>query len=156
MGEPGPEAHQKLTGANGGLADIAEDTPTGQEIDAEDEVELRTGYPGSPHCSGNSHRERTGHAGRPAHGARVGGQPSERAGLVRVRALLDRATGISEIVEPEGEVTRREADLESLLKRQQTLAASTITVRISLDGAEWESLDHAAPEAHQESTGAEG
>ncbi|WP_051386408.1 DUF4349 domain-containing protein [Actinokineospora inagensis] len=64
---------------------------------------------------------------------------TQRASLARVRALLDRATGISEIVELEGEVTRREADLESLLKRQQALAGSvalsTITVRISLDGA---------------------
>ncbi|GLZ38238.1 DUF4349 domain-containing protein [Actinokineospora sp. NBRC 105648] len=64
---------------------------------------------------------------------------TQRASLNRVRLLLDRATGISEIVQLESEVTRREADLESLLKRQQALAGSvamsTVTVRISQDGA---------------------
>ncbi|SES24233.1 DUF4349 domain-containing protein [Actinokineospora terrae] len=64
---------------------------------------------------------------------------TQRASLARVRALLDRAGTISEIVQLEGEVTRREAELESLLKRREVLAGSvalsTVTVRISLDGA---------------------
>ncbi|GLW95710.1 DUF4349 domain-containing protein [Actinokineospora globicatena] len=64
---------------------------------------------------------------------------TQRASLARVRALLDRAGTISEIVQLEGEVTRREAELESLLKRREALAGSvalsTVTVRISVDGA---------------------
>ncbi len=64
---------------------------------------------------------------------------TQRASLNRVRALLDRATGISEVVQLESEVTRREADLESLLKRREALAGSvamsTVTLRLSLEGA---------------------
>ncbi|MGQ0839312.1 DUF4349 domain-containing protein [Actinokineospora sp.] len=63
---------------------------------------------------------------------------TQRASLERVRALLGRATGIAEIVQIESEVTRREADLESLLKRREALAGSvamsTVTLRISLGG----------------------
>ncbi|WP_026424328.1 DUF4240 domain-containing protein [Actinokineospora inagensis] len=40
-----PEAHQELTGAEGGLPDIAEGAPTGQEFDVEHEVELRNRLP---------------------------------------------------------------------------------------------------------------
>ncbi|WP_436492604.1 DUF4349 domain-containing protein [Actinokineospora sp. HUAS TT18] len=62
---------------------------------------------------------------------------TQRASLDRVRALLGRATGISEIVQLESEVTRREADLESLLKRREKLAGSvamsTVTLRMSID-----------------------
>ncbi|GAA3003825.1 DUF4349 domain-containing protein [Actinokineospora diospyrosa] len=64
---------------------------------------------------------------------------TQRTSLARVRALLDRATSISEIVQLESEVTRREAELESLLKRREALAGSValsaVTVRISVDGA---------------------
>ncbi|WP_245931612.1 DUF4349 domain-containing protein [Actinokineospora auranticolor] len=64
---------------------------------------------------------------------------TQRTSLSRVRALLDRATAISEIVQLESEVTRREADLESLLKRREALAGSvamsTVSVRIAADGA---------------------
>ncbi|MBM7770506.1 hypothetical protein JOD54_000710 [Actinokineospora baliensis] len=64
---------------------------------------------------------------------------TQRTSLARVRALLDRATSITEIVQLEGEVTRREAELESLLKRREALAGSValsaVTIRISQDGA---------------------
>ncbi|OLR90760.1 DUF4349 domain-containing protein [Actinokineospora bangkokensis] len=63
---------------------------------------------------------------------------TQRASLERVRALLANATSVSDIVSIEGEVTRREADLESLLSRQQTLAGSvalsTITVKLTRTG----------------------
>ncbi|CRK60230.1 putative lipoprotein [Alloactinosynnema sp. L-07] len=62
---------------------------------------------------------------------------TQRASLERVRALLGQATGISEVVQLESEVTRREADLESLLKRREKLAGSvamsTVTLRMSRD-----------------------
>lgn len=62
---------------------------------------------------------------------------TQRASLERVRALLARAGQISEIVQLEAEVTRREADLESLLKRRERLAGSvamsTVTLRLSRD-----------------------
>ncbi|SDD42590.1 DUF4349 domain-containing protein [Actinokineospora iranica] len=64
---------------------------------------------------------------------------TQRASLNRVRALLDRATDISEIVRLESEVTRREADLDSLLKRREGLAGSvamsTVTLRIAKAGS---------------------
>ncbi|SDI66964.1 protein of unknown function [Actinokineospora alba] len=64
---------------------------------------------------------------------------TQRASLERVRALLGRAQQISEIVQLESEVTRREADLESLLKRRERLAGSvamsTVTLRLSRDSA---------------------
>lgn len=59
---------------------------------------------------------------------------TQRASLDRVRALLAQATDIEEIVRVESEVTRREADLESLLKRRETLsgqvAVSTVTISL--------------------------
>ncbi|MDQ3405578.1 MAG: DUF4349 domain-containing protein [Actinomycetota bacterium] len=65
---------------------------------------------------------------------------TQRVSLERVRALLGRAAEIDEIVKLEAEVTRRESDLESLLKRRETLAGSvamsTVTLRISRDGAQ--------------------
>ncbi|WP_084477287.1 DUF4349 domain-containing protein [Actinokineospora enzanensis] len=64
---------------------------------------------------------------------------TQRASLNRVRALLDRATSMSEIVQLESEVSRRESDLESLLKRRDALAGSvamsTVSVRITREGA---------------------
>ncbi|HVK25409.1 MAG TPA: DUF4349 domain-containing protein [Actinokineospora sp.] len=62
---------------------------------------------------------------------------TQRASLDRVRALLGQASGLSEVVQLESEVTRREADLESLLKRREKLAGSvamsTVTVRMTRD-----------------------
>lgn len=63
---------------------------------------------------------------------------TQRASLDRVRALLAKATDIDEIVRVESEVTRREADLESLLKRRETLsgqvAVSTVTLSLRESG----------------------
>lgn len=59
---------------------------------------------------------------------------AQKASVARIRTLLDKATTIGQIVQVEGELTRREADLESLegtlavLKSQTALA--TLTVHI--------------------------
>jgi Domain of unknown function (DUF4349) len=63
---------------------------------------------------------------------------TQRASVDRVRALLARAGTVNEIVQIESEVTRREADLESLEKRREALsgqvALSRVTVRVARDG----------------------
>lgn len=68
---------------------------------------------------------------------------SQRASVARIRALLSRARTISEIVSIEGELTARQAELESLLARQKALegmvAMSPISVTIlPLDAADAE------------------
>ncbi|MEV6212943.1 DUF4349 domain-containing protein [Kitasatospora sp. NPDC051914] len=59
---------------------------------------------------------------------------TQQASVDRVRALLAEAKSLSEVVSLEGELTRREADLESLKQRQQELASqtslSTVTVEL--------------------------
>lgn len=59
---------------------------------------------------------------------------TQRASVDRVRALLERAATTSEITEIEGELTKRQTDLESLQRRYDALkgqvAQSTITVSI--------------------------
>lgn len=46
---------------------------------------------------------------------------TQRASVARVRALLARASSVTEITSVEGELTRREADLESLQNRSNAL-----------------------------------
>lgn len=59
---------------------------------------------------------------------------TQRASVDRVRALLARASTVDEIVRIEGELTTREADLESLEQRRKALAGqvavSTVTITI--------------------------
>ncbi len=59
---------------------------------------------------------------------------TQRASVNRVRALFARATTITDIVTIESELTKREADLDSLEQRQATLsgqvALSTITLTL--------------------------
>ncbi|WP_158886563.1 DUF4349 domain-containing protein [Amycolatopsis anabasis] len=57
---------------------------------------------------------------------------TERKSVERVRALLDRATTISEITSLETELTKRESDLESLQTRHTQLAGSVATSKITL------------------------
>jgi hypothetical protein len=61
---------------------------------------------------------------------------SQQASVDRVRALLAKAGSISDIVSIEGELTKREADLESLEQRNAELTSQTtmsaITVRLGL------------------------
>ena len=62
-----------------------------------------------------------------------------QASLVRVRALMGKATSIGDIVALEGELSRRQADLEAMQARQRTLAdqtaQATVTVRLYGDDA---------------------
>jgi hypothetical protein len=63
---------------------------------------------------------------------------TQRTSVERVRALLARAQTVNEIVQIESEVTRREADLESLEKRREALngqvALSKVTLKVSRSG----------------------
>ncbi len=53
-----------------------------------------------------------------------------------MRALLAKATTIGEIVSVESELTRREADLESLLAKQKALAGQTELATLNLTMSE--------------------
>ncbi|WP_197523496.1 DUF4349 domain-containing protein [Actinokineospora pegani] len=59
---------------------------------------------------------------------------TQQASVERVRALLADASSVGDVVQIEGEVTRREAELESLLARRDALAGSvalsTVSVRV--------------------------
>ncbi len=57
---------------------------------------------------------------------------SQRASLERMRTLLTKANTIGEIVTVESELTRREADLESLLAKQKNLALQTELATLAL------------------------
>lgn len=63
---------------------------------------------------------------------------TQRTSVARVRALMDKAQTVNEVVQVESEVTRREADLESLEKRREVLsgqvALSKITVKVGKGG----------------------
>jgi hypothetical protein len=63
---------------------------------------------------------------------------TQRTSVDRVRGLLARAQTVNEIVQIESEVTRREADLESLEKRREALngqvALSKVTVKVTKSG----------------------
>lgn len=62
---------------------------------------------------------------------------SQRASVARVRELMDRATKLSDVVTLEGELSTRQADLESLLAQQATLKdrTSLATITLSLSGS---------------------
>lgn len=59
---------------------------------------------------------------------------TQRASVARIRELMERATKISDVVTLEGELSTRQADLESLLARQKSLKdrTSLATVKLSL------------------------
>ncbi|MDN3292511.1 DUF4349 domain-containing protein [Streptomyces ficellus] len=60
---------------------------------------------------------------------------TQRASVARVRELMDRATELSDVVTLEGQLSSRQADLESLLAQQAALkdrtTMATITLRLS-------------------------
>ncbi|WP_329124326.1 DUF4349 domain-containing protein [Streptomyces sp. NBC_01465] len=60
---------------------------------------------------------------------------TQRASVARIRALMDRAQKIADVVELESELSSRQADLESLLAQQASLkdqtSLSTITLSLS-------------------------
>jgi hypothetical protein len=61
---------------------------------------------------------------------------SQRASVARIRALMDRATQLSDVVTLEGELSRRQADLEALLAQQASLKdrTSMATITLTLSG----------------------
>ncbi|MEV5970098.1 DUF4349 domain-containing protein [Streptomyces sp. NPDC051921] len=58
---------------------------------------------------------------------------TQRASVVRVRALMEKATQLSDVVTLEGELSRRQADLESLLAQRSALKDRTSMATITLD-----------------------
>nr|WP_052477964.1 DUF4349 domain-containing protein [Kibdelosporangium sp. MJ126-NF4]CEL14975.1 putative lipoprotein [Kibdelosporangium sp. MJ126-NF4]CTQ93432.1 putative lipoprotein [Kibdelosporangium sp. MJ126-NF4] len=64
---------------------------------------------------------------------------TQRQSVARMQALLARATSVTEIAQIEGELTRRQADLESLQGRRDALggkvALSTVTLTLSKETA---------------------
>jgi hypothetical protein len=58
---------------------------------------------------------------------------TQRASVDRVRALLARATSVSEITSIEGELTSRESELESMERRRDALAGSVAMSTVSLN-----------------------
>ncbi|MFF6778752.1 DUF4349 domain-containing protein [Streptomyces sp. NPDC012637] len=61
---------------------------------------------------------------------------TQRASVARVRALMDRATRLSDVVTLEGELSRRQAELESLLAQQASLKDRTTLATITLELSE--------------------
>ncbi|MFF7334876.1 DUF4349 domain-containing protein [Streptomyces sp. NPDC008150] len=61
---------------------------------------------------------------------------SQRASVARVRELMDRAVKLSDVVELEGQLSSRQADLESLLARQASLKDRTSLATITLSLSE--------------------
>ncbi|MEU0914345.1 DUF4349 domain-containing protein [Streptomyces althioticus] len=57
---------------------------------------------------------------------------SQRASVARIRELMDRATRLSDVVTLEGELSTRQADLESLLAQQAALKDRTSLATITL------------------------
>ncbi|MEU3609836.1 DUF4349 domain-containing protein [Streptomyces sp. NPDC035033] len=63
---------------------------------------------------------------------------TQRASVARVRALMDRAERLTDVVTLEGELSRRQADLEALLARQASLKERTSLATITLNLSEKE------------------
>ncbi|MFB7514607.1 DUF4349 domain-containing protein [Streptomyces sp. NPDC056144] len=63
---------------------------------------------------------------------------TQRASVARVRALMDKAEKLADVVTLEGELSRRQADLESLLAQQASLKDRTSLATITLELTEKE------------------
>lgn len=61
---------------------------------------------------------------------------SQQASVARIRELMDQATKLSDVVNLEGELSRRQADLESLLAQQASLKDRTSLATITLSLSE--------------------
>ncbi|MCX4659516.1 DUF4349 domain-containing protein [Streptomyces uncialis] len=57
---------------------------------------------------------------------------NQRASVARIRELMDRATRISDVVTLEGELSSRQADLESLLAQRESLKNRTAMATVTL------------------------
>ncbi|MEV5676146.1 MULTISPECIES: DUF4349 domain-containing protein [unclassified Streptomyces] len=75
---------------------------------------------------------------------------TQRASVARVRALMDKAEKLSDVVTLEGELSSRQASLESLLAQQASLKDRTSLATITLDLTEPEG---AAEEAEDDGPG---
>lgn len=64
---------------------------------------------------------------------------TQRASVARVRTLMDRATKLADVVTLEGELSRRQADLEALLAQQAALKDQTTLATVTLELTEPES-----------------
>ncbi|WP_328726478.1 DUF4349 domain-containing protein [Streptomyces sp. NBC_00259] len=71
---------------------------------------------------------------------------TQRASVARVRALMDRAEQLSDVVTLEGELSRRQAELESLLAQQASLKDRTTMATITLELSEPEKKEQAKTE----------
>ncbi|GAA3480236.1 DUF4349 domain-containing protein [Streptomyces yanii] len=69
---------------------------------------------------------------------------TQRASVARVRKLMGRAEKIADVVALEGELSNRQAELESLLARQESLKDRTTLATITLDLTEPESAAQGA------------
>ncbi|MFE6871719.1 DUF4349 domain-containing protein [Kitasatospora sp. NPDC057692] len=78
---------------------------------------------------------------------------SQQASVDRVRALMAQAKTLAEIVSLESELSRREADLESLQKQVKELSARTSLSTITLDVRPQEAARPDAPAAEEEDEG---
>ncbi|MGW6392862.1 DUF4349 domain-containing protein [Streptomyces sp. NPDC055103] len=63
---------------------------------------------------------------------------TQRASVARVRALMQRAEKLADVVTLEGELSRRQADLEALLAQQSSLKDRTTLATITLELTEKE------------------
>ncbi|MFI6942379.1 DUF4349 domain-containing protein [Streptomyces sp. NPDC050418] len=74
---------------------------------------------------------------------------TQKASVARIRELMDRATKISDVVTLEGELSTRQADLESLLAQQASLkdrtSLATITLHLTETGEKPEKKDDSDP-----------
>ncbi|MCX4904718.1 DUF4349 domain-containing protein [Streptomyces sp. NBC_00878] len=61
---------------------------------------------------------------------------TQRASVIRIRELMDQATKLSDVVTLEGELSTRQADLESLLAQQAALKDRTSLATITLSLSE--------------------
>ncbi|MEU3922411.1 DUF4349 domain-containing protein [Streptomyces sp. NPDC029004] len=67
---------------------------------------------------------------------------TQRASVNRVRALMDRAVKLSDVVTLEGQLSSRQAELESLLAQQAALKDRTTLATITLSLSEPEKEEH--------------
>lgn len=74
---------------------------------------------------------------------------SQQASVDRVRALMNEAKSLSDVVSLEAELSRREADLESLQRQQQELSGRTSLSTITLE-VYAENTPVAGPKKHQD------
>ncbi len=78
---------------------------------------------------------------------------SQQASVDRVRALMAQAKTLAEIVSLESELSRREADLESLQKQVKELSARTSLSTVTLDVRQRSEAPHDTPDAPEKEDG---